>query len=56
MDKGCSPQNLQHIIENSKAFACNYAEDPSFGLTEMGHVNVAPKRVRDAFVRGVINK
>jgi hypothetical protein len=36
MDKGCSPQNLAHTVENSRAFAGNYAEYPSFGLTEMG--------------------
>ena len=56
MDKGCSLQNPGHIVENSRGSAGNYGEYPSFGLPEMGGINVAPWRVRDALVRGVINK
>jgi hypothetical protein len=34
MDKGCSPQNLVHIVENSRGSAGNYGEYPSSGSTK----------------------
>jgi hypothetical protein len=35
MDKGCSPQNLGHTLENSTGFAGNYGEYPNSDSTKM---------------------
>jgi hypothetical protein len=56
MDKGCSQKNLGHIVENSRGSAGNYGEYPNSDSTKKRGINTTPRRVRDAFVRGAINK